>query len=181
MADPLSMLAIGSMALSAGGQVYKGVAQSNMYAYQSGVAQMNRNIALENAKYSREVGEVKAEVAGMKTRGAIGTATAKQEASGFSVAGGSATDVRESIHMLGQFDQANERATAAKAAYGHEVEAANFQAESEMYKSAKTTSLVSSFIGAASSVSDKWLQYNNMFGSKSAAGSSNPTKLFGLY
>jgi hypothetical protein len=163
MADPLTMLAVGSMALSAGGQVYKGVAQSNQYAYQSGVAQMNQQIALENAKYSREVGETKAEISGMKTRAQIGDTTAKQAASGFSVAGGSATDVRESEHMLGMFDQANERATAAKAAYGHEVEAANFQAESSMYKSASETSLVSSFIGAASSVSDKWLQYNKMF------------------
>src|SRR5881409_2155335 len=126
MADPVSIMAVGSMALSAAGAVYKGMAQSSMYAYQSGVAQMNRNIALENAKYSREVGETKAEISGMKTRGAMGDTTAKQGASGFDVAGGSASDVRGSISMLGQFDQANERATAAKAAYGHEVEASNF-------------------------------------------------------
>lgn len=164
MADPITMLVIGSTVLSAGGKIYEGMAKSSMYSYQSGVAEVNRRIALENAKYSREVGEVKAEVSGMKTRAQIGETTAKQGASGFNITGGSASDVREAEHTLGAFEQASIRADAAKAAYGHEVEAINFEAERNMYKTASKTTRIASFIGAASTVSDKWLQYKNMFG-----------------
>lgn len=164
MADPLTMLAVSSMALSAGGKLYEGFAKSSMYSYQAGVAQMNQKVALENARYSREVGERKAEVSGMQTRAQIGATKARQAASGFSVEGESASDVRESEHMLGQFEQATIRSDAAKAAYGHEIEALNYEAESNMYKTASKTTKIASFIGAASSVSDKWLQYKNMFG-----------------
>jgi len=80
MADPISLsaLAIGGMAASAAGgvvsalgQVMGGQSQGNMYTYQAGVAQMNTQIAKQNADYARVAGEVSAQESGMKTRAMV--------------------------------------------------------------------------------------------------------------
>jgi hypothetical protein len=72
--------------------------------------------------------------------------------------------------MIGAAEQDTIRSNAARAAYGHEVEAINFGAQSQLYSMASKTSKVSgainatsSLLGGASSTSDKWLQYGSMF------------------
>ena len=177
MADPISIATLAMIgsgvggAVSAGGAIYGGVASSQMYKYQASVAEVNRKIALQNAEYSRAVGESQAEESGMKSRAQAGAIRAAQGASGFSLEGGSATGVRESQAMLGRYDQAVIRSNAAKAAYGHEVEALSYANEAELYRMAGKKSMTEGFIkagssilGGATSVADKWLQYGSMFG-----------------
>jgi hypothetical protein len=177
MADPatIAMVSMGSSALGgvtkAAGSVFSGLASSAMHKYQAGVAAVNAKIARQNAEYSRGIGEFKAEQSGMKTRAEIGKTTAIQGASGFRADTGSAADVRESQHMLGISEQNVIRSNAARAAYGHEVEALNFEAESQQHQMARKTSKIAGFLGAgesilggASSVSSKWLQYQSTFG-----------------
>src|SRR5262245_61207241 len=140
MADPATLAIIAlttqaaGSAVGAAGSIFSGFAQSSMYKYQAGVAAVNQKIAKQNADYSREIGENKAEVSGMKTRQIVGKTKATQAASGFQAEGGSASDVRESEHMLGMSEQDTIRANAAKAAYGHDVEAMNFGAQSQLYR-----------------------------------------------
>lgn len=177
MADPVSLAAIAiagsaaSATVTAAGAAYTGFATAAAYKYQSGVAEVNQRIAKQNAEFSRAVGESKAETSGLKTRHMVGETIAKQGGSGFRVGEGSGGKVVESEQMLGEAEQNTIRSNAARAAYGHEVEAVNFGAQSELYKSAATTSKISgsinaasSLLGGASSVSSKWLQYNSNFG-----------------
>ena len=174
MADPFTIMMVASVAgsaLKAGGDIYKGFADSAAYKYQAGVAGVNQKIALQNADYSRAVGEFKAEQSGMKSRGEAGKIKAIQSASGLRADMGSAQQVQESQHMLGESEQNVIRANAAKAAYGHEVEALNFGAQSNLYSMAAKTSKVSGFInagssilGGASSTTDKYMQYSSMAG-----------------
>lgn len=153
------------------GAAYTGYATSQQYKYQAGVAEVNKRIASQNAEFSRAVGESKAETSGLKTRALVGETIAKEGSSGFRAGEGSGGKVLESEHMLGEAEQDTIRSNAARAAYGHEVEAVNFGAQSELYKNAATSSEISgginatsSFLGGASSVSSKWLQYNDYFG-----------------
>lgn len=154
------------------GAIYTGFASAQQYKYQSGVAEVNQRIAKQNAEFSREVGENKAEISGMKTRQLVGETIAKQGSSGFRAGEGSGGKVVESERMLGESEQDTIRSNAARAAYGHEVEAINFGAQSDLYKNAATSSQISSginatssLLGGASSVSSKWLQYQDYFGS----------------
>lgn len=173
MANPVTLMAFmaaGSVTKAAG-SIFSGLSTSAMHKYQAGVAAVNAKIARQNAEYSRGVGEFKAEQAGMKTAGEIGRTTAIQGASGFRVESGSATDVRESQRMLGQSAQNVIRSNAARAAYGHEVEALNFEAQATQHQMARKTSKIAGFLGAgesllggAAGVSDKWLQYQSTFG-----------------
>jgi len=108
--------------------------EADINKYQSAVSLINRDIAKQNAAYSREVGEVEAQQVGMKAAAERGEMTAFQGASGLSVSGGSATRVREGMIEIGYYDQMQTRASAAKKAYGYEVEAAMHEAQSEVYR-----------------------------------------------
>jgi hypothetical protein len=176
MADPLTLATVAIVgsaiggATKAGGELYTGFANSAAYKYQAGVAAVNQKIAIQNAEYSRAVGESQAERSGIKTAQGVGQTKAVQGASGFRAGEGSGGEVVKSEQMIGAAEQDTIRSNAARAAYGHEVEAINFGAQSKLYSMASTTSKVSgvinatsSLLGGASSTSDKWLQYGSMF------------------
>ena len=55
---------------------------SKQSKYQAGVADINKEIAKANAIYSRDVGEVEAQQAGMKAHSDMGEMIAQQGASG---------------------------------------------------------------------------------------------------
>jgi hypothetical protein len=171
MADPVTMMAVGSMAASAGGSImgavgssYAGQAQANMYQYQAGISQLNAQIAKQNADYALHEGEYFAQQAGLKTQETVGRTMAIQAASGLDVNKGSGADVRSSERQLGEEDEAVQRSSAAKKAYGFEVEAVSDTASGQLEQmsastaqTAGTIGAISSILGGASSVSSKWL------------------------
>jgi len=108
--------------------------QANISKYQAAVSLLNRDISKQNAAYARDVGEVKAQMVGMKHRAEQGEMIATQGSSGLSVAGGSATRVREGMIDIGYYDQMQTRASAAKTAYGYEIEATMHAAQADVYK-----------------------------------------------
>jgi hypothetical protein len=168
MAPAVAAVAIGSTVLgavtSAQGAEYAGQAGSNMYNYQAQIAAMNAQIAKQNAAYDIASGEVQAQESGMQTRGQIGQTKAQQGAGNLDVNSGSAAQVRASEEQIGEFNQATIRANAVKAAYGEEVEATQFTAQSQLDTSAAQMSLVqgqfgaeTSILGGVSSVSSKFI------------------------
>lgn len=170
MADPITAMTAISLGASAGGAVlgavganYKGQAEANMYQYQAGVAQVNQQIALQNADYAIAVGESQAQASGMQSRAQIGETKAAQGAGGLDVNSGSNAAVRDSEEKIGEYNQAVIRSDAAKRAYGYKVEAMSQASQAELDRMAAKTSrtsgyinAVSSILGGASSVSSKW-------------------------
>lgn len=173
--DPISLGAsalgsIGTGASAAGGIVgaignlISGGANKKMYDYQAGIAQINKKNALQDADYSRAVGETEAQTSGMKTRFTLGKIVSGQAASGLDVNSGSNQRVQEGEQAIGTHDEAVIRSSAAKRAYGYEVEAATDEAQSQVYKmggkNAETAGMIgaaTSILGSASSVAGKWL------------------------
>lgn len=175
MANPIVLagLGLGSTALgavtSAFGSEQKGVAEAAMYNYQAGVANINAQLAKQDANYSLAAGEVSAEQAGMRQRAEIGATRAGFGAS--NIAGASKNAVIGSEIAVGQETQGIVRANAAKRAYGYSVGAAEDVAQAGAYTSAAATSktagelgAVSSILGGVGSVSSKWLQMGPAFG-----------------
>jgi hypothetical protein len=156
-------------ATSAAGSIMGGQSQAAMYQYQSGVALMNQQIAKQNADYAVYSGEVEAQRQGIKTREEIGQTIAQQGAGNLAVGSGSNARVVESERRVGAQDAALIRSDAAKRAYGYEVEALKYGAEStldlmagEKSKTAGYIGAASSLLGAAGSVSSKWLQASSV-------------------
>ena len=107
---------------------------ANINKYQAGVAELNKEIAKSNANYSRDLGEVEASQAGMKAHADLGEMIAHQGASGISVSSGSSAKVRESMVEIGKYTQDVIRSSAAKKAYGYDVEAAQYGAQADVYR-----------------------------------------------
>lgn len=170
MADPATLTAIslGTTALGAltgaAGSAASGEAGAQMYGYQAGVSRMNQQIAKQNADYSRYVGEVEAQQSGMKTKFQVSSIKDVQAASGLDINSGTGIQVREGQHDIGLQDQAIIRSSAARRAYGFEVEGAQAGAQAGVYDMAARKSrqggyigALSSILGGASSVAGKWL------------------------
>lgn len=175
MADPVTLTAIsvGSTVLggltSAFGSAKAGGANASMYEYQSGVAKVNQQIAVQNRDYTRTVGEVEAGIEGLKQRQIIGGIKAAKGASGFAVNSGTNVDVVESQEATGAYDQAVIRSNAARRAYGYDVEAKKDEAQAGMYgraasnaREAGTIGAIGSLLGTAGSVAGKWLDASRL-------------------
>lgn len=179
MADPVTMMAVGSMAATAGGGIMSAFGsrdasygKADMYLYQAGVADINRKISLENADYARKVGDVEQQQYGMKAADQRAKILTAQSGRGFDVTQGAPAMVRESQEDISTFDQAMIQHNAARKAYGYEVEASKYAAEGEMDKRAAAqtrkageTNFIGSLIGTAGSVASKWMQFSGGMGS----------------
>ncbi len=178
MADPVSLAAVGIGASAAGGatgvfgSLFKGKAESNMYNYQAGVAQVNATVAKQDSEYARAAGEVEAKNAGIKTAAEVGSTRAGMAAGNVDINSGSGARVVASETEVGQQNQATIRANAAKRAYGFDVKAAEDTAQAGAYDAAASNattagdiSAISTAIGTAGSVASKWSQYGQSFGS----------------
>lgn len=155
MAPPIMLMAaMGATAaggiLGAFGKLQEGQATQQMYQYKAAVAEQNR-------KYQLQAGDVAAQRKGMEERYKIGEATVAQGASGLDINRGSAPLVRQGMHDVAIQEQGLIRSEFARRAYGEEAEAKLDIAAGKQAKYAGGIGAVSSILGAASSVSDKWL------------------------
>lgn len=185
MADPATIGMIGGAGasiagglISAAGARQSGRAAQQMGMFQAGIASINAQIARQNANYIRQQGEVQAQRFGMGARAKMGDIVSAQGASGLDVGSGSAKMVQESYKVVSDMDMAQIRSNAAKAAYDYDIQAQSHDLESighlmgvENAKKATSLNVMSSIIGSASSVADKWMAYSrfaptsgNMFG-----------------
>lgn len=170
MADPVILGTIGIASSAMQGLVgmsaagMQAEAQSKMYQYQAGVANLNKQIAKQNADYALATGETTAMIQGMRQRSQIGSATARFGASGIASGSGSSADVLRSMGQVAGLEQGIIRNNAARQAYGYEVAATQAGAQAGMYQGAAANAeaagqmnIMSSLIGGISNVSSKWL------------------------
>lgn len=159
---------VGSGILGAFGADKKADAEAAAAAYKAQVARNNAIIAERNAQAATEAGARKGQANDLKTRNLIGTQLVTQAASGLDVNTGSAVDVRQSTADLGRLDTLTIINNAAREASGQRAMAANFEAEAmlqdrtaEYAREAGDINIMSSLLGSATSVSDKWLGFRS--------------------
>lgn len=178
MADPMMIAGTGASilggVLGASGAMKTGAAAKQMGMYQAGIAKLNADISRQNAAYAQFAGDIQARQYGMGARARMGEILAGQSASGLDVGSGSAKDVRASAKLVSDMDMAQIRANAAKTAYdyeiqaqSHEVEAAGQMMGANVSAQAGRINAMTSILGGASSVADKWLAYNRVSGTPS--------------
>lgn len=185
MADPITLMAVGSMAataagagISAYGASKSGQAQAGMYQYQAGVAQLNSQIALQNRDLALATGQTEAQRYGMAAAQRLGSIKAGGGASGIDVGSGSKADVTQSQQYVTGIDQATLYNNAARKAYGYEVESVMGTAQAGMYGQASSDAAdagnikaLASLVSGAGSVASKWTQGTSggLFGGKTSA------------
>lgn len=175
MADPATMgaMAIGSSviggALGVAGAKFSADASSDSFNFKAGIAKLNADINKQNASWAINSGAIKAENYGLKAGQEIADTKVTQAASGLDVNSGSKEAVRDSQQEVAKYDQGMIRADAAHIAHGYELKAAADTAEASMDTAAASNAqkagklnMLSSIIGASSSVASKWTQGNTI-------------------
>ncbi len=184
LAAAAPVLGLVGTAVSAGGAVLGGIAQSNAASYQAKVAENNAQIAKQNATYALQAGEAKTEQAGLKAAeegGAVKTALA---ANNVDVNTGSAKDVEASTREKGVLNEETTANDAELKAYGYQTQATGFEAQAGLDNATAAEAPIGAAIGAtgsllsgASSVGFKWTGFGAGGGSPianamNASGSS---------
>jgi len=111
---------------------FSGEVSARGYEFEASVAHRNAITRLQDADYTRYVGELLAQKEGLETRFKRGTARVIQAASGLDVNFGSAVQVRDSISAIGRWNQDTVRANAGRAAFGLDRDAAQFLAQEQI-------------------------------------------------
>lgn len=196
MADPAT-LAVVSMGASAGGGILSafgaakgGNATADMYAYQAGIADMRRRIALQNRDFALQEGGEAGVRYGLKARYEAGKIRAAQSASGIDMGSGSPVKVREGQRMITEMDTKTIAENTARRAYGFETQAATEAEQGRLYSKAADSTrssiplkVMSSLLSSATSVSSKWLQgsQSGLFGSGTGAPSADSDPTYSNY
>ncbi|MGC9966389.1 MAG: hypothetical protein ABSE08_13385 [Syntrophobacteraceae bacterium] len=156
--DPVSL---GVMSLVAGvaGAGMQGYSQYQAANYNAQVAANNQKIAQQNAGISLQQGTIAEENQRLKTGGMIAAIDTQQAASGIQTNSGSALNVRSSAAETGELDALTIRYNSQLAARNEMQAASNFGAQSSLYGAESEWAIGNSILGGASSVSDKWLKY----------------------
>jgi hypothetical protein len=154
------VLAIGGIIASLGSAVMQGYSQSQAASYNAQVARNNQIIANQQANTALQVGQTQEENKRIQTGEMMGGIVAAEGASGVNPNTGSALNVRSSAAETGELD-------ALTIKYNSNLQARNLQyqgdiygSQAQLYSSQAGWDLANSILGGASSVSNKWAQYN---------------------
>lgn len=162
-----SLIAAGtSAAVGAVGAIEQSNAASSAANYQAQVARNNQAIADQNAQTALEQGQQQTLAKQQQTAQQISSERAATAASGIDPNSGSSVRIQGSTAALGALDAQTITNNAARTAWGYKTQGLDFGAEAGLLQqqasSASTAGALgafSSIIGGASSVSNKWLQY----------------------
>lgn len=147
------MAAAAIAAVSSVASGFMGMQQS---AYQAKVANMNAQIAEENAKRALERSRIEQEDSDrFQTAAMLGEQEAAQSTSGLSLTGKSAILTRATARKLGRRDALNIIQAGEIESYNYRTQAANFRADAGAARLSGVSSLLGGFIGAAGGFADR--------------------------
>jgi hypothetical protein len=175
------VLGIGSLIASVGGAVMQGYSQSAGANYNAQVARNNQIVANQNASIALQQGQTQEEAKRIQTGEMMGGIVASQAASGVNPNEGSALSVRSSAAETGELDALTIRYNSNLAARNLQYQGAQYGAQASLYSSAAGWDVGNSILGGASSVSNKWMQFNYMGVPGFSLGNTppNPMSLYG--
>jgi TolA-binding protein len=173
--DPVSIAAIGSLALgalgtgaSAIGQGQQAAAQAGQANYMAQVARNNQIIAQRNATLDQQQGQVQEDRQRLKTAQLLGSQRAALAAQGGDVNAGSDLDILGDTARAGESDAQTIHYNAMLQAYGHQLEAGAAGGQANLYSTNAANTMAnlpfgigSSLLGGASSLSGRWAGYRN--------------------
>lgn len=157
--------AVGSV-IGAQGSIQSGNANASAAQYQAGIARNNALIAEQNAQYASQAGRSQESASRQKTAQLIGAQRAAMAANGIDIGSGTPLRIQGDTAAVGELDALTLRNNAARAAYGYRSQAGDFTAsaglldrQADNYRRAGSIRAMTSIVGGASSVADKWLKW----------------------
>lgn len=161
MADPFTLFAVASTAVSAGGAIAQGRAEYSQAMGESQVAAENARRAKMSAANIRLVGQVAEEAKRREIRRSLGRTAAAMSQNG---TGGPSSSTNQllmkQVSGEAEFDARSIRYDAQTDAYNTELQAANYEAESRAAKRRARGAKIGTFINVASAVLNGYSSYS---------------------
>ncbi len=168
---------MGAMAVGVAGAGMSAYSQYQSANYQAQVAKNNQTIANQSASIALQQGTVAEENQRLKTGAMVGAIESQEGASGVNPNEGSALNVRSSAADTGELDALTIRYNANLQNWNAKNQAASYGGQAQLDQAQGNWGVASSILGGASSVSSKWLTFNQSgvpgFGSGGSGGGSN--------
>lgn len=172
MCNPMLIVSGVSMAFSAFGAYNNAQAEKEALKYEEAmqknnaqVAENNRMLADQAAADSKKRGEVEAQNHLRKVASMKGEQQSRMAANGLALNEGSALSLLEDTDFMGNYDADTMRSNAGREAWGHQIEAMNYQSQANDYKSSAAFTKskakqikpgMSALTAAASNVASNW-------------------------
>ncbi|MDR3555921.1 MAG: hypothetical protein P4L55_14280 [Syntrophobacteraceae bacterium] len=164
MAAAAPYMAGASIVTGVAGTVMQGEAAAQSADYMAQVARNNQLIAQQNANMALEQGTIKEEAQREQTGAQIGRIRSAYGAMGVEPNSGSALDVRSSAAEMGELNAQTIRYNAGVQAWNDKNQANSYGAQSQLYQSQEGWDVAGSILGGASTVSNKWMNWQLMGG-----------------
>jgi hypothetical protein len=174
MGPALAIVAVGSMIASAASSAMSAYSQEQSAQYNAQVAKNNQIIANQNAATTLEEGQQQEENQRLKTGAVVAQIGAQEAASGVNPNEGSALNVKSSEAEMGELDAQTIRWKSNLQAQNLKYQGSMYGAQASLDESQGQWGMASSLLGGASSVSSKWLSYQQAGVSGFGSPSGNP-------
>lgn len=155
-----------STAASAYGMYQQGQAAQDQANYQAKIMDRNAQIAGMNAADAERRGQIEEKQLRLRTANIISDARSGLSGSGVVVDTGSPLDIQTDTAAWGEYDVQTQRWNTAKEVWGIKNQAADYTAQSGLYRtaganaaSAGMTGAAGSLLSGAGTVADKWYKY----------------------
>jgi hypothetical protein len=139
-------------ALGLVGGLVSGVMGFAQSSYQGQVAEMNADIAKDNAKRAVERSQIEQESQDLKAANVLGAQVVEQGASGLSLSSGSLLKSRKSARRLARLDALNVRQAGEIEKYNYLTDAANYKAQAAGARISGVGSLLGGFFSGVNSL-----------------------------
>lgn len=171
-------LMVASLVTSVAGSAMSAMAAQKSAAYNAQVAANNQTIANQNARLSLEQGTQQEENERLKTGSMISAIGAQEAASGVNPNSGSSLNVKSSAAETGELDALTIRWNAGLGWANAKNQANAYGAQSQMDLMQGQYGAMGSILGGASSVSDKWLKFQQAGALGGSGGNNDASNYF---
>ena len=152
MCDPVTALAVTAAVVTAGSQVYGGMAQNAQAKYQAQVSNQNAQLEERNRIDAISRGETEQMQHYRKLSQALGEARVKNAGVGLDVSFGSAANLESDIALMGYEDSATIAENTNKEVLGYDINAANYRMEGKAARMRGKAAQTAGFIGAGATL-----------------------------
>ena len=164
-AQNATLLSVAGAGLSAYGVYQQSAGQKAAAKYEASVASANAKVAEFKAQDALDRAQVDAENVGRRVASMRGQQKAALAANGLDLSSGTPQSILSATDFYGLADQATVANNANREAAGYRTQGANYQAEASMQRSRASsispfTSMATSLLTSAGSLSDKWTVKN---------------------
>lgn len=140
------------MVVTAGGQIYGGMAQNAQAKYEGKIADRNAQLEDRNRIDAISRGETEQVRHYRKLSQALGEARVRNSAAGLDVSFGSAADFENDIALIGQEDSAAISENTFKEVSGYDINAANYRMQGKAARMRGKAAQTAGYIGAAGTI-----------------------------